>query len=412
MSRTEDVLAPANAEGTRATILRWCKAVGDTVVKDEPLVELETDKVTVEVPAPVGGTLIEVLKAVDAEVSPDEVLARLRLADESVSPEESRTFGVTPKIDTPPAPAAGSHSSDHHEPLSPSVRRLLHEHSIAAADINGTGRNGRVTAQDVTRHVSRTEVPRASRSATAPKPAREAASTLVPHTAIRRRVAEHMVRSLADAPHVTTLFEADLTRVLRHRSLHAKSFEARGTRLTLTVYFISACARALRAHPEVNATFTPEAMQLHADVNIGIGTALGTQGLIVPVIHRAQGLGLFDTAQRLNTLVESARAGRLAPQDVRGGTFTISNHGVGGSLLAAPIVINQPQVAILGVGKVQRRVCVIEAGGGESIAVRPMCYLTLTIDHRALDAFQANAFLELVVETLEQWPDTAEPLHD
>jgi len=414
MSRIEDVLAPANAEGTRATILRWCKAVGDTVVKDEPLVELETDKVTVEVPAPVGGTLIEVLKAVDAEVSPDEVLARLRLAGESVSPEEIRTFGVTPKSDTPPpAPAAGgSHSSDHHEPLSPSVRRLLHEHSIAAGDINGTGRNGRVTAQDVTRHVSRTEVPRASVPKTAPEPAREAASKLVPHTAIRRRVAEHMVRSLADAPHVTTLFEADLTRVLKHRSLHAKSFESRGTRLTLTVYFISACARALRAHPEVNATFTPDAMQLHADVNIGIGTALGTQGLIVPVIHRAQGLSLFDIAQRLNTLVESARAGRLAPQDVRGGTFTISNHGVGGSLLAAPIVINQPQVAILGVGKVQRRVCVIEAGGSESIAVRPMCYLTLTIDHRALDAFQANAFLELVVETLEQWPDTAEPLHD
>jgi len=323
--------------------------VGDTVIKDEPLVELETDKVTVEVPAPVGGTLIEVLKAVDAEVSPDEVLARLSLAGESVSPEETGTVGVTPKIDTPPPPlppapapapaAGGRHSGDHHEPLSPSVRRLLREHSIAAGDINGTGRNGRVTAQDVTRHVSQPE----------------AANSLVPHTAIRRRVAEHMVRSLADAPHVTTLFEADLTRVLKHRSLHAKNFESRGTRLTLTVYFISACARALRAHREVNATFTQDAMQLHRDVNIGVGTALGTKGLIVPVIHRAQDLSLFDIAQRLNTLVDSARAGRLAPQDVRGGTFTISNHGVGGSLLAAPIVINQPQVAILGVGKVRFR---------------------------------------------------------
>jgi 2-oxoglutarate dehydrogenase E2 component (dihydrolipoamide succinyltransferase) len=409
MSRIEDVLAPPNAEGTRATILRWCKAVGDSVIKDEPLVELETDKVTVEVPAPVSGTLIEVLKAVDAEVSPDEVLARLSLAGESALPKEMGAAKARPKIDSPPAvPAAGG----SHEPLSPSVRRLLREHSIAADDINGTGRNGRVTAQDVTRHVSRTEVPRTSVSKTAPESAREAADTLVPHTPIRRRVAEHMVRSLADAPHVTTLFEADLTRVLKHRSLHAKSFESRGTRLTLTVYFISACVRALLAHREVNATFTPDAMQLHADVNIGVGTALGTKGLIVPVIHRAQGLSLFDIAQRLNTLVEGARAGRLAPQDVRGGSFTISNHGVGGSLLAAPIVINQPQVAILGVGKVQRRVCVIEAGGSESIAVRPMCYLTLTIDHRALDAFQANAFLKLVVETLEQWPDTAEPLHD
>jgi len=400
MSGIEDVLAPPNAEGTRATILRWCKAVGDTVIKDEPLVELETDKVTVEVAAPVSGTLIEVLKEVDAEVSPDEVLARMRLAGESA---------CAPKIDSPQTAAAAGAGQ---EPLSPSVRRLLREHSIVAGDINGTGRNGRVTAQDVTRHVSRTQVPRASRTAAAPEPAREGADSLVPHTAIRRRVAEHMVRSLADAPHVTTLFEADLTQVLKHRSLHAKSFESRGTRLTLTVYFIRACARALRAHREVNATFTQDAMQLHPDVNIGVGTALGTKGLIVPVIHRAQDLSLFDIAQRLNTLVESARAGRLAPQDVRGGTFTISNHGVGGSLLAAPIVINQPQVAILGVGKVQRRVCVIEAGGSESIAVRPMCYLTLTIDHRALDAFQANAFLKLVVETLEQWPDTAEPLHD
>ncbi|HMH87369.1 MAG TPA: 2-oxo acid dehydrogenase subunit E2 [Steroidobacteraceae bacterium] len=413
MSRIEDVLAPANAEGTRATILRWCKAVGDTVVKDEPLVELETDKVTVEIPAPVSGTLIEVLKEVDAEVSPDEVLARLSLAGESALPKELGAPEATPKIDSPRISAAAGAGQ---EPLSPSVRRLLREHSIAAGDINGTGRNGRVTAQDVTRHAARTQVPRASLPKTAPEPvrepARDAASTLVPHTAIRRRVAEHMVRSLADAPHVTTLFEADLTRVLKHRSLHAQSFESRGTRLTLTVYFISACARALRAHPEVNATFTQDGMQLHPDVNIGVGTALGTKGLIVPVIHSAQDLSLFDIAQRLNTLVESARAGRLAPQDVRGGTFTISNHGVGGSLLAAPIVINQPQVAILGVGKVQRRVCVIEAGGSESIAVRPMCYLTLTIDHRALDAFQANAFLKLAVETLEQWPDTAEPLHD
>jgi len=408
MSRIEDVLAPPNAEGTRATILRWCKAVGDPVIKDEPLVELETDKVTVEVPAPVSGTLIEVLKEVDAEVSPDEVLARLRLAGESALPKEMGAPKAALKIDAPQAAAAAAGQ----EPLSPSVRRLLREHSIAAGDINGTGRNGRVTAQDVTRHVSRTQVARASLPKTAPEPARDAASMLIPHTAIRRRVAEHMVRSLADAPHVTTLFEADLTRVLKHRSLHAQSYESQGTRLTLTVYFISACARALRAHPEVNATFTQDAMQLHADVNIGVGTALGTKGLIVPVIHRAQELSLLDIARRLNSLVESARAGRLAPQDVRGGTFTISNHGVGGSLLAAPIVINQPQVAILGVGKVQRRVCVIEAGGSESIAVRPMCYLTLTIDHRALDAFQANAFLKLVVETLEQWPDTAEPLHD
>jgi 2-oxoglutarate dehydrogenase E2 component (dihydrolipoamide succinyltransferase) len=392
MSRIEDVLAPPNEEGTRATILKWCKAVGDAVVKDEPLVELETDKVTVEVPAPVSGTLIEVLKAVSAEVSPDEVLARLELAGEAAA--------------SAPANRADS------DLLSPSVRRLLQEHSLAPGDIRGTGRNGRVTAQDVSRHVAqnaKTAPPaRSTPAARAPDPP---GSKLVPHTAIRRRVADHMVRSLVEAPHVTTLFEADLTRVLKHRALHAKNFESRGARLTLTAYFISACVRALRAHPEVNATFQPEGMELHSDVNIGVGTALGDNGLIVPVLHRAQDLSFFDVAQRLTRSVEAARAGKLAPQDVRGGTFTISNHGVGGSLLAAPIVINQPQVAILGAGKVQRRVCVIESEGNESIAVRSMCYLTLTIDHRALDAFQANAFLGTVVATLENWPDTAEPQH-
>jgi len=431
MSGIKDVLAPPNEEGTRATILKWCKAVGDTVVKDEPLVELETDKVTVEIPAPVSGTLIEVLKPENAEVSPDEVLARLRLPGDATAAQESKAPAAVPRIESARAGLTARASSDL---LSPSVRRLLHEHAIAPGDISGTGRNGRVTARDVVRHVSQaadvsqaepaSQATRATRAARAEhgtaaervtRPAYTAegtANTLIPHTAIRRRVAEHMVRSLADAPHVTTLFEADLTRVLKHRALHAKSYEARGGRLTLTVYFISACVRALRAHPEVNATFRPDGMELHADVNIGVGTALGDKGLIVPVIHRAQSLSLFDIAQRLQQAVEAARAGKLSPQDVRGGTFTISNHGVGGSLLAAPIVINQPQVAILGVGKVERRVCVIDTQGSESIAVRSMCYLTLTIDHRALDAFQANAFLSLVVSTLEQWPDTAEALQD
>jgi 2-oxoglutarate dehydrogenase E2 component (dihydrolipoamide succinyltransferase) len=412
MSRIEDVLAPPNDEGTRATILKWCKAVGDKVVKDEPLVELETDKVTVEVPAPVSGTLIEVLKAVSAEVSPDEVLARLQLAGDAAPAREraqpaaahGEAAGAVAIAIT--APTGRSDSGL----LSPSVRRLLQEHSLAPSDISGTGRNGRVTAQDVARHVAR-GTPTAPTAPTMQAAPTTGGSTLVPHTAIRRRVADHMVRSLLEAPHVTTLFEADLTRVLKHRALHAKNFESRGARLTLTAYFISACVRALRAHPEVNATFRPDGMELHSDVNIGVGTALGDNGLIVPVIHRAQALSFFDIAQRLSRSVDAARAGKLAQQDVRGGTFTISNHGVGGSLLAAPIVINQPQVAILGAGKVQRRVCVIESQGSESIAVRSMCYLTLTIDHRALDAFQANAFLGLVVATLENWPDTAEPQH-
>ena len=395
MSGVTDVLVPPNGEGTRATVLRWCKVVGDAVIKDEPLLELETDKVTVEVPAPASGILIEVLKQVDAEVVPDDVLARLSLNGESTAPPAAvPTFAVA----TPQDPPAASSVRDASRPLSPSVRRLLHEHSIAAADIDGTGRNGRITAQDVTRQVADSEARITDSDA-------RTGSSRIPHTAIRRRVAEHMARSLIEAPHVTTLFEADLTRVLAHRTRHAPGYESRGARLTLTAYFISACVRALRAHPQVNATFHPDALELHGDVNIGVGTALGNKGLIVPVIHRAQALNLFGIAQRLGQVVEAARTGKLAPNDVRGGTFTISNHGVGGSLLAAPIVINQPQVAILGAGKVQRRVCVVQVGNEEAVCVRSMCYLTLTIDHRALDAFQANAFLNLVVTTLQEWPE-------
>ena len=398
MAQTEEVLvlAPAHDEGTRATVLRWCKQVGDAVAKDEPLVELETDKVTVEIPAPAGGILIEVLKPAGTDVAPDDVLARLSVGGGSARPEGvSASAARAPAAFTPspaaftPSPAADT-AAAREALLSPAVRRLLAEHSLAPAAVRGTGRDGRVTAQDVMRHAA------------------SPANSRLPHTAIRRRVAEHMTRSLSEAPHVTTLFEADLTRVLAHRARHAGDYAARGSRLTLTAYFISACARALIDHPQVNATFHEDGLEVHSDVNIGVGIALGDQGLIVPVIHGAPGLDLFESAQRLATLVEAARAGKLAPADVRGGTFTISNHGVGGSLLAAPIVINQPQVAILGIGKVERRVCVVhgdaDADGGEAIGVRSKCYLTLTIDHRALDAFQANAFLGSLVRILAEWP--------
>jgi 2-oxoglutarate dehydrogenase E2 component (dihydrolipoamide succinyltransferase) len=403
MALVTDVLAPPNDEGTRATVLRWCKQVGDTVVKDEPLLELETDKVTVEVPAPADGTLIEVLKEANVEVNPNEVLARLRLgspavaeaAAEAATPAATRELGATPSA-PPGAPSeSGAHIASGR--LSPAVRRLLREHSISAADVDGSGRDGRVTADDVARSAQARSVEERQEM---PPPL----STRIPHTAIRRRVAEHMARSLAEAPHVTCLFEANLTRVLAHRAAHAADYQSRGARLTLTAYFIRACAQALRVHREVNATFHPDSLEVHADANIGVGTALGDSGLIVPVIHRAQELTLFGVSQRLDQLVEAARAGKLHPEDVRGGTFTISNHGVGGSLLAAPIVLNQPQVAILGVGKVERRVRAVQGDGGETIGVRSMCYLTLTIDHRALDAFQANAFLTSVTAALEQWP--------
>lgn len=414
--RIEEVLAPANEEGTKATVLRWCKAVGETIRRDEPLLELETDKVTVEIASPASGELAEILTQPNEEVLPGQVLARVRVAAEGREGAEAPApaavrapaAGQAPaagesraRAGAPGAPAAdGAEPAAGRELLSPVVRRLLHEHSLSAQEIPGSGRGGRITAQDVARHL---EDARAAAGAAAAG----ATPLRVPHTPIRRRIALHMSRSLAEAPHVTTLFEADLTRIEEHRARHRASYERQGARLTLTAYFVAACARALAAHPSVNATFHEDALELHPEANIGVGTALGNDGLIVPVIHGAERLDLGQIAERLGQLVSAARAGKLAPQDVRGGTFTISNHGVSGSLLAAPIVIHQPQVAILGVGKVERRVCVLQAAGSESIGIRSRCYLTLTIDHRALDAFQANAFLSHVVATLESWPDEA-----
>jgi 2-oxoglutarate dehydrogenase E2 component (dihydrolipoamide succinyltransferase) len=398
-------------------VLRWCKAAGDAVRKDEPLLELETDKVTVEIPSPATGKLTEILKQPNDEVEPGQILARVRVA------EAAAAGAAEPKRATAAAAVPAQATTEGSEILSPAVKRLLGEHALSVHEVKGSGRNGRITVQDIERHVGQKSAPGAAPTgAAAPggavagdadatakmrRPPGVAAlaseGRRVPHSAVRKRVAEHMARSLALAPHVTTLFEADLTRVQAHRARHAPEYERQGTRLTLTAYFVAACARALMAHPSVNATFHEDALELHPDANIGVGTALGDEGLIVPVIHQAQHLNLSQLAARLGQLVGAARAGRLAPQDVRGGTFTISNHGVGGSLLAAPIVINQPQVAILGVGKVERRVCVVDSPDGEAIGVRTMCYLTLTIDHRAIDAFQANGFLEHVVKTLESW---------
>ena len=397
MSAVQDVVAPDNQEGTKAVVLRWSKTAGQHVAKDEPLLELETDKVTVEIASPVSGELIEIIKTADQEVAPGEILGRVRVGSAQAGPG-GVTAAAAPNPQFAPQPA--KHNGDAARALlSPSVRRLLANHRLSAAQIAGSGRNGRVTAQDVTKYVMEQATHHAD-------PRSGAAGSRIPHSSMRRRIAEHMVSSMGAAPHVTTVFEADLSQIVAHRARHAAAFKERGAALTMTAYFVAACAAALREHPEVNATFHADALELHADINIGVGTALGNAGLIVPVIHRVQDLDLYGIAHRLAERVAAARANKLSPADVRGGTFTISNHGVSGSLLAAPIVINQPQVAILGVGKAERRVCVIDSNGSEAIAIRTMAYLTLTLDHRAIDAFQANAFLSHVVKTLEQWPQS------
>ncbi|HZC86303.1 MAG TPA: 2-oxo acid dehydrogenase subunit E2, partial [Steroidobacteraceae bacterium] len=242
----------------------------------------------------------------------------------------------------------------------------------------------------------------------APQPAAPAAPAAgvhrVPHSAVRRRTAEHMVQSLLHtAPHVTTVFEADMSAVLEDRARRRDEFARRGAPLTLTAYFVQAAVAAIRAVPEANSRWTESALEIYEPIHIGIGTAVEGSGLVVPVLRDAHTRDLFETARGLDDLVSRARAGKLTPADVRGGTFTLSNHGVSGSLLATPIVINQPQSAILGIGKLERRAVVVGEGEAEAIAVRPRCYVTLTLDHRVMDGHQANRFMQILVDTLSGW---------
>jgi 2-oxoglutarate dehydrogenase E2 component (dihydrolipoamide succinyltransferase) len=226
----------------------------------------------------------------------------------------------------------------------------------------------------------------------------------MPLSTIRKRIAEHMVMSKRTSAHVTTLMEADMSRVVAHRSANKEAFARDGVRLTFTAYFVSAAVDGLKAFPMVNSSWSDEGILLHKDINIGMATDLGEEGLIVPVIKNADGLSLLGIARAVNDLAERARGKKLNPAEVQGATLSITNHGVTGSLLATPI-INQPQSAILGVGAIQKRVTVVpDQFGGDTIAIHPMIYLTLTFDHRILDGASADRYLARVVESLVNWP--------
>jgi 2-oxoglutarate dehydrogenase E2 component (dihydrolipoamide succinyltransferase) len=227
----------------------------------------------------------------------------------------------------------------------------------------------------------------------------------VPHSPIRKRIAAHMVQSLHAAPHVTSVFEADMGAVIEHRKKHHAAFGQRGAALTLSAYFIAAAVDAIRAVPEANSRWGEDALEIYDTINMGVAAALGGGGLIVPVLRAVEARDLFEIARGLNDLVTRARAQQLTPADLRGGTFTLSNHGTSGSLLAAPIIINQGQAAILGIGRLEKRATVIEGKeGAERVVVRPKCYVTLTIDHRVIDGQEANRFLQVFTARLESWP--------
>ena len=419
------LIAPKPGEGVEElTVVAWLKQVGDHVEEFESVVELETDKVVTEFPSPVSGTLLRIDVAAGDSVKVGEVMGLIGEAGESLE-EVAEEPAQVPQVEEAPVeevkqekPVAAEKPAAKSSFLSPLVRKMLDEHQLDPDQIQGTGAGGRITKQDVEAFLSslKKEAQRAPEpkpelkekpaqlSKAAPVPT-DLSGTLIPHTSTRRQIAARMVDSVQTSPHVLTVMEVDLSRVLAHRKANKDKFSADGVNLTLTAYFIAALAKALSEHKIVNATWTDEGLFIYTDINIGMAVALGEGGLIVPVIKQVQNLSLKGIATQVNNLANRARNKKLSPEDVRGGTFTLTNHGTAGSLFAMPI-INQPQLGILGTGVMQKRAVVItDEDGNDSIAIRPMVYLSLVFDHRAIDGESGDNFLADVKKTLENWSD-------
>ena len=412
------------AEGT---IVEWRKRVGDWVEADEALVEISTDKVETEIPSPTSGRLAEILVEPGQTVEVGTVLARIdgEARAGEAHPEEGRRSEVRGERSEVEGEVRGQRSevggrrsegedrrSDvggrgpdgQAPPVSPVVRRMADEHGIDLSQVEGTGRRGRVTKRDLLAFIGDGEKP-APREAPAEatlhieSPYREEEPEAAPAPAaavpgaqqlsvMRRQIGEHMVRSLHTAAHCTTIVEADMSRI-----------EAARGRLSYLPFVARATIAALREHPMLNATLQGDQLTVHEDINLGIAVSLGEEGLIVPVVKKAHELSHEGIAARIKDLAERARSKRLTPDEVSGGTFTITNPGAFGALLATPI-INQPQVAILDLEAVTRRPVVVN---GDSIAIRPMTYLCMSWDHRALDGALAAQFLSTLRRHIESW---------
>ncbi len=397
-----DVVVPDEQEGTKAVVRAWLKQVGDRVAENDPLVELETDKVTQEVPAPAAGVLAEILLDTDADAEPGALLGRISTsAPAKAGAQDAERVQHSDGREAPsgaPGPRPSPGSAEVEIRLSPSVKRACLQHGIDPSRIEGTGRGGRITREDVDKAVAAASVTKVGEAATAQP--RQVGPSDIPHDRMRLKIAENMVRAVAEAPHVTALFEADFSAVAEHKAALAAS----GVKLSYTAYIVKAAAEAMTVAPAINGRWEKDRIAVSPTIDIGVGTALGEKGLIVPVVRDVGSLDLADVGARLDDLTRRARDGKLTGSDVSGGSFTISNHGVSGSLLAAPIILHQGQAAILGVGKLQKRAVVREIDGEDSVVVRPMAYVTLTIDHRVVDGHQTNAWLTRFVEVLESWP--------
>jgi len=431
-----DVIMPQMGESiAEGTIVKWLKNVGDKVERDEPLFEISTDKVDAEIPSPSAGTLLEVLVQAGTTVGINTVVGRIGAAGEAArtsAPAPAPAPAAAPTATAPaPRPAPAATSAPVAAPVatagargfvrsSPVVQKIAAEHGVDVGLVEGTGEGGRVTKKDILGYIdsaSRATIPVATAPAAAPAtpayaapaPAPASASVARPQTfaggqdevrepmsIMRKKIAEHMVMSKHTSAHVYTIFEIDMSEVMKRRDALKREFEAEGVKLTYLPFFIEACIRGIKEYPIINSSVDGDTIVYKRNVNVGIAVAI-ENGLIVPVIKGADQMNTLGLARTAANLAERARTKRLVPDDVQGGTFTITNVGVFGGLVGLPI-INQPQAAIMGIGTIVKRAVVID----DAIAIRPIVHISLSYDHRIIDGADAARFLTVVKRELEK----------
>jgi len=418
-----EVLMPQMGESiAEGTIVRWIKKVGDAVDRDEPLFEISTDKVDAEIPSPTAGVVLEIRVKEGETVPVNSVVALIGAKGEAGKTGESSKTGQASEPEgaasaqatapaaapqAPAAPAAPEASSGSVEDLrrtksSPVVRKIASEHNIDISQLQGTGISGRVTKKDILSVVENRPAASPASPASPPLPSSPAFKPgenvrIEKMSVMRRKIAEHMVFSMHTSPHVYSVYEVDFHRISKLRDKLKAEYEAAGARLTYTSFIAAATVDAIRQFPLVNASIDGENIVYKRDINLGIAVALDN-GLLVPVIRNADERNLLGLSRAIADLASRARSKKLNPEEVQGGTFTITNPGIFGALYGLP-VINQPQVAILGVGSIDKRPVVID----DAIAVHPVCHLTLGYDHRLIDGAEAGKFLAYLKERLENF---------
>jgi len=417
-----DVVMPQMGESiAEGTIVRWIKKVGDKVDRDEPLFEISTDKVDAEIPSPAAGVVSEIRVKEGETVAVNSVVAVIGQAGEAVAAKEPMAADAKPA--QPPKPSAQADGSPASAPAaaqgasarqaesttedtirqrsSPLVRKIAQEHNVDISHIQGSGIAGRVTKEDILAYMAGQEG-QEGRQPAAQKPAvpsfKPGASDRVEKMSVmRKKIAEHMIVSRRTSAHVHSVFEVNFGRIAQIRQAKKAEYERAGVKLTYLSFIVKAAVDALREVPIVNASIDGENVVYHKDINVGIAVALDW-GLIVPVVKNAGERNLLGLSKSIADLAARARSKQLKPDEVTGGTFTITNPGVFGALFGTPI-INQPQVAILGVGNIEKRAVVID----DAIAIRPMAYLTLGYDHRLIDGVIADEYMSHVKRALENW---------